>query len=431
MNSMVAARLILFVYVGALLLSPPLRLSGIPGMRGFTADQFLVFIALAGFAFVGPRFFGKALRDCFRRGFFVGYLYAAVVAVAIVAVAFRIVVDSSQLEPAIELARLYGVMRPAFVIVLGVLITRLYFLEAFDKAYRDLVVCFLVIGAFPLMVGLGQGLGVPSVVDFSANYYSRGSNFDVVLMYGRAYGTFDGQPNVFGTFCAIYILFLINYLRFSWRLVALVPLLGLAVLCLIFSGSRGAMLALLIAGMAWMVVSKGFSFIVYAGFLLFVLAGVFFLFEGVLPEAQTGRLISALGLGSGGDPGLATTRLPYWSMMIDLFLQKPLRLLWGVPGYLMPPTDNLQLAWVAALGLFGALIYLYIVLRLASKFFQLRDKEGAEFGVLSLVFLLNGVSYPTFFNGRLGDFFWLAAACVVLGYVHRSDLVNADTAGFS
>ena len=114
---------------------------------------------------------------------------------------------------------------PALIILLAALLYRAIGKGYGVELYQQFVSMVLIFGALSIFLGVAQGMGIGWVVDFLSTFYTRDLNMEDVLEYGRAYGTFDGQPNVFGTFCGLYILLLLNRMKSLTSLLVLAPLI--------------------------------------------------------------------------------------------------------------------------------------------------------------------------------------------------------------
>lgn len=383
-------------------------------MRGITGDQVLLILILSSTLLFWPLGFAKAVRAVLTPKTFIGRGYLSIVFIALFTSGARVIFDASESAPICEVARLYGLLRPALIILLAAVLYRMIKKAEGVDLYQVFMNTLLIFGALSIFLGVAQGMGIDWAVDFLSNFYTRDLNFEDVLKYGRAYGTFDGQPNVFGTFCGLYILLLLNRMKSLTSLLVLAPLIVGAGLGLIFSGSRGALLALLISIVVWAVLSRnlyGFLAIAVGGLSAAVIVSIA---SDLVPPALMNRLAEAVGLQDSSSVGLTSSRLPYWTQTADLFTDEPLRLIWGIPCTLIPPTDNLQLALAAALGLPGLLVFMTILIMMGQRQFRAGGPYAIEFLVCLLFLLLNGTSYPTFLNARIGDLFWMSATLLFL-----------------
>lgn len=408
------AKGLISLYVLMLILSPAVRLPGIPGMRGVTGDQVLSILLLIGALLFWRRGFVSAIRLALTPHNFTGMGYLAIVLIAILAAAVRVLFDTSMDAPVTEFARLYGLLRPELIILLAALFYRMQGQYQNIDVYQQFVSAVLIFGAIAIFLGLAQGMGNIWVVDFLNTYYTRDLNFEDVLIYGRAYATFDGQPNVFGTFCGLYILLLLNRMKGVTSIIILAPLMVGAGLGLLFSGSRGALLALLISMAVWAILSRNmraFITIAVGGLCALVIISIS---TDLVSSAMMNRLAAAVGLYNEPSIGLASSRLPYWTLTLNLLTVEPLRVIWGIPGVLMPPTDNLQLALIASLGLIGLLVYMTLLIIMCLRQYRIREPHSIEFLVFLLFLLLNGTSYPTLLYARIGDLFWMSATLLFL-----------------
>ena len=406
------------LYAMMLVISPAIRLAGVSGMRGITGDQVLLILLLGGALLLWPQGLAKAGRAVLAPQTSTGWGYLIIVLIALLTTALRVIFDASSNAPICEVARLYGLLRPALIILLAALLYRAIGKGYGVDLYQQFVSMVLIFGALSIFLGVAQGMGIGWVVDFLSTFYTRDLNMEDVLEYGRAYGTFDGQPNVFGTFCGLYILLLLNRMKSLTSLLVLAPLIVGAGLGLLFSGSRGALLALLISIVVWAMLSRnlyGFLAIAVGGLSAVVIVSVA---GDLVPSALMNRLAEAVGLQDSPSVGLASSRLPYWTQTFNLLTDVPQRLIWGIPCGLMPPSDNLQLALTAALGLPGLLVFTTLLIVMWLRQFRAHGPYSIEFLVCLLFLLLNGTAYPTFLNARIGDLFWMSATLLFLSGLH-------------
>jgi len=406
------------LYALMLVLSPAIRLPGVSGMRGITGDQVFLILLLGSSWLFWPQRFAKAIHAMLAPRTFIGWGYLILVLIALLTAAARLIFDASANAPICEVARLYGLIRPTLIILLAALLYRSLGKGQDVDLYEQFVISLLIFGALSIFLGVAQGMGTGWAVDFLSTSYTRDADFEDVLTYGRAYGTFDGQPNVFGTFCGLYILFLLNRMTSLTSLLVLAPLIIGAGLGLLFSGSRGALLALLISIAVWALLSRnlfGFLAIAVGGLSAVVIVSIG---SDLVPPALINRLAEAVGLQDSTSGGLANTRLPYWTQIINLLIDVPLRLIWGIPCYLMPPPDSLQLALTAALGLPGLIVFITFLVIMWLRQFRACGPHSIEFLACLLFLMLNGTSYPTFLNARIGDLFWMIATLLFLSRSH-------------
>ncbi len=404
----------LAAYIIGLFLSPALRIAGVQGMRGITADHFFL-VGFLGFVWLfSKNGIASAVHIALRDRGAPGRWYLGIVLIALLAAIFRVLADEGMFSPMIEAARLYGLVRPFFVILFAAVIYQIYQLGESDQYLNDLGWIVIGVGGIAVLIGVLQGIGVPWAVEITSAFYTRDLNFEEVLIYGRAYGTFDGQPNVYGTFCGLFFLLVLFRLSNVAYGVLFTPLLIVAALGLLLSGSRGALLALVLATTTWYMLRGSFQKFIAIAFVSLAVVAVLSLSVDFVSAAIINRLASALGLGVGGDVSLIATRIPYWGQIFDLVVTEPMRVVWGVPGRIMPPADNLQLGLLGSLGFLGALFYMVVLLVQGVRFFSYGGVIGINMVAIIIYLMLNGISYPTFLNARIGDLFWLFAALVSL-----------------
>lgn len=411
-----------------LLFSPPLRFSGVSGMRGVTADQVFLFVLVLTLFFVQTNGFLKALATLLDRRRFLGFWFVFLLVIGIFCAALRMLFDAASEGPLIEVARIYGFVRPAFIFLLTAVLLQIKSERDGGISLRFLNRVIVSVGFVPVMCGALQGIGYEPVSDFLVANYTRDVDFDDVITYGRAYSFFDGQPNTYGTFCAFYLLLVLGLIRGLLSLILALPLIVVSCFGLLVSGSRGALLSLLIVGAVWIVSRRNWMALWAIGLTLMCsLVAVNFAGEFV-PPMILDRLADALGFGGQGSVGLVTSRLPYWGTVISLLSEMPQRMIWGVPGLLMPPADNLQLALIGLFGFVGMAIFMMIVMVMIWKLFRHRDPETQALLVFAVLMLFNGISYPTFFSARISDLYWLFAG--IFFFYPQTKLRNANTASY-
>lgn len=413
----------IFLYVALIVLSPALRIPGVQGMRGVAGDHVLLIVLLAFFFLISSRKFFDAAVVAFKKKGGLAQFYFGFTIISIVAVAFRLLADTAAYAPLIEISRLYGFVRPALLMLLVSVLLKFYSYEPQENLLNIFQVAILIFGGLSIALGVLQGLGYLEVDLFLTTYYSRDVNFDDVLKYGRAYATFDGQPNVFGTFCGLYVLLALARIGGVWSALLLGPLVILGGVGLMFSGSRGAMLGMFLGLLFWIVLSRNLKavFVVSIGLLCGVL--VINLAEDLVPASLINRLTLNDGGGTGA-AGIAETRLPYWNQISELLQDNPVRWIFGVPGNLMPPTDNLHLALIASVGIPGFIVFMFLLISLFRAQIDNQHFQSRIFLVVLVFLFLNGTSYPTYFSARIGDLFWMWAAFVSFSWIRSGKVAR-------
>ncbi|MDN2658006.1 O-antigen ligase family protein [Cobetia sp. 14N.309.X.WAT.E.A4] len=383
-------------------------------MRGLTADHILL-LAIISIYFVSCN---KKWRQAFSISIdsrvAVGVFTIIIIAIATFTSLLRLLFEEGTVSPFVEVARLYGIFRPVLIIMLGAIFIHISFVNEKNKIYELYAHLIVVLGGGAILVGLLQGADFLPLNVILNEFYSRDADFESVIKYGRVFGTFDGQPNVYGTFCSLYILICINRIKSSKSVFIIIPAIIIGGLGLMLSGSRGALLGLLISIIIWLILTRSVK-----TFFIFFILGVcitltVFIGKDFVQESLVERLSSAIGISGTQSVSLTSSRLPYWNTIFDLFLDNPFRLLWGLPGNIMPPTDNLQLALMSSLGLPGLLIFMSFLVYIIVLQLKYPNPNSKEFISIIVLMILNGVSYPTFLTGRIGDTFWMIASLILI-----------------
>src|SRR5437667_8999333 len=220
------------LYVFLLLYSPPMfREWGIVS-RGVRLDQFLLLVSWFILAVARPNRIFAALTNPI--GAALGAFTLASLVSALAAAAF---------VPGVSLLQGMVVMWGQSRSLLAFLVTFVVIWDAPPDARRQILRAFLVFAAGVAIFAALQSNEIEVVRDFALAHYSRkGSDVSFGLDAGRAFGTFDGQPNILGAFCVLTLgLGLREYSRSrgKYRLLTLAACLLFA-WALAVSWSRGA-----------------------------------------------------------------------------------------------------------------------------------------------------------------------------------------------
>ncbi|WP_243337753.1 O-antigen ligase family protein [Anaeromyxobacter soli] len=244
----------------------------------------------------------------------------------------------------------------------------------------------------------------------SANY-TRKADFDLVLEaldLGRAYGTFDGQPNVLGSFGVLGVAVIGSLLVEADRSRARLLLAGAtfaATWLIAISWSRGAYAGALTVLMylLWRAGRRRLLGFVVAGTV--VLVGLY----SVLPEVPLERLMQLMeARGDGSGESIFESRLPFWQTNWELFTQNPL---FGLRSADSAPLDNLYLGLLLVHGLAGTIVFAFACLRFLRLLRSLESPGARVLGMAcsatTLGWLVNGLSVPSFFGERVQELFFV------------------------
>jgi hypothetical protein len=264
----------------------------------------------------------------------------------------------------------------------------------------------VLLGLVIVGVATAQLMQLEPLYSLTVEYYPRKADFAAILEslnVGRAYGTFDGQPNIFGAFIVLTVAiagaFLVNARRpvERWILVACLGWLGWG---LAISWSRGSYAAAMVAVavLVWHAGPRRAAKLIVS----LAVSGVVIYFT--LPEHPRERFVQLFqGRGYEGD-SIFGTRLPIWEANLALFLQNPLL---GVRGVAAAPLDSLYIGLLVVNGVVGAIVFLVgIVLVLRSLGAQ-RTVLAVGLAAATVAWLVNGLSIPVFFGERIQEVYWL------------------------
>jgi hypothetical protein len=291
--------------------------------------------------------------------------------------------------------------------------------------------------AMPLMlIAIGQLVNFSSINSISQEYYGRRAEVgeeSVRSMFqeGRVFATFDGEPNNFGTFCAI--------TAACWGVTAMYarkrPLLqvgrlllfGLTIVGLLLSWSRGAMGGLA-AGVLLMIILTDFrrSIKIVSAILFLAVAVVPF-----MPPDAISRVTQLATLRSASGSAIYFDREAGWRDNIQLWSESPV---FGIMGHRKIAPDNLFVGLGSLTGTSGVLL---MSAALGTAFWmgfnrfrkwsradtRWRDPEvrarrtlylmGA---VVTLVAVVNGASANTILESRVLEPYWGLMAIVFAPY---------------
>jgi hypothetical protein len=272
----------------------------------------------------------------------------------------------------------------------------------------------IALGAITVCVSILQLIGGNPIHDLTIQHYARKGDFDAVVEgfdLGRVYGTFDGQPNVFGTFMVLCIALAVStwLRRTSWMAVASAVLFGFG---LTVSWSRGAYAG----GLAALVVVA-----VLSGrrrLVRFLMAGGMLSIAVLLmvPEGTKHRFELLLAGKGYGNESIFETRRAFWAQNLALFKSSPL---FGVRGMDAPPFDNLLIALAVTQGVIGLAIFMFALWRAWKLCHRIGSADAHPLSSTALGlaaatvgFLVNGMSIPTFFGERVQEAYWFLMGAV-------------------
>jgi hypothetical protein len=340
-------------------------------------------------------------------------------------------------QPGVVLALVWGFARPLLVFVAVATL-----LSGTALASRRLLVTTLLVLSLGLFLfAVAQMLRVGPAVKLALGPYGRKdvSERDVMqssLLAGKVWGTFDGQPNSFGSFWLVLVCLegalLAARRRASqhrrsllpWVLVALCSGLGL-----LMSGSRGAMGGAALGLAAILFASGGARSLR----VLVVIGAVLALGVAVLPHFLIERVELLIRLqGYGGAP-IYQTRIPYWREDVAFWLQNPLL---GAAGRPVAPPDNFYLSLLVNGGVALLVWQLACVGLVAQRLWQLRRQSGYALrdmatGLLAATggLLINGISVPTFTMARVQELYWFLVALLLAPAAARAVCAAKDPPG--
>jgi O-antigen ligase len=291
--------------------------------------------------------------------------------------------------------------------------------------------------AMPLMLlAIGQFVNFANINSISQTYYGRrvdvgGRDVQNMLLVGRVYATFDGQPNNLGTFsaitavcCGVTALYLRRRLLLQ---IILFLFFGLTLVGLLLSWSRGAMGGLA-AGLLLVIMLTNplRSVKIVLTILLFIVAVV-----PLMPSTAIMRVTELATLRSQRGTTIYEDREALWRGNIELWSQDPL---FGVMGGSRPPPDNLAVGLGSLTGISGLLL---MSAALGTAFWkglsQFRKWSRADTGrgdpearakstlyligaVATLVVVVNGASTNTILEARVLEVYWALVAIVFAPY---------------
>ena len=248
------------------------------------------------------------------------------------------------------------------------------------------------------------------------------------LLRNRVFSTWE-NPNIFaGYVCALaaYLMAFISVERNSRRRWGLFAFLLAALLCLVYSFSRGFWAAMAVELLVFVLCfyHRGIGYLVGTAAAAAALAG----------PAVWQRLATLQHIGSDSS---AAMRLAYLDIAEAIVKDHPLGIGWYNYRYIFPEYDyyfknpdvimyhchNLFLNVTAELGVQGLVLFLavwlgflYIAWRLhrSARFPWIRAL-GRGYLLLSLGMCIGGIADHVFFNVRLGILFWLLSTLLLLG----------------
>jgi len=388
-------------YVALLMYSPPMFREWESVNRGVRLDQLLLLLSIFALILVRPNRTAAALRNPVG-----GALSVFTVASVVSAFAAAAFVPGASLVGALVIT--WGQSRSVLAFVLTFVVLR----DAPESMRRRIGRVFLLLGAGVATIAALQSAGVEWINEMSLAHYSRKDSVDIglALEAGRAFGTFDGQPNILGTFCVLALgLALSEHVRVStvWRWLTIAAC-GLFAWALAASWSRGA----------------------YAG----AVVGAVVLLLQVRPRAALRIAIIAVGIGAlvyisapvsvqtrfqqlltntGGERGdsMFTSREVSWADSLRVVARHP----WfGARGVAINPPDSLYVALVMYNGVIGAILFLFALLVALRELARSTSVCGRYFAqpmiAVTIAWLVNGVSVGTFFGERVQEMYWMFVA---------------------
>lgn len=323
--------------------------------------------------------------------------------------------------PATVLAQVWGFSRPLLVFV--AVATLLQGSALLSRGTWFTLLIILSIGL--LLFAAAQVLQIGPAVDLGLHVYGRSDSAQLPLLrlsllQGRAWGTFDGQANAFGSFWVVLLSLEVALLaarRGSLRApLRLLPLL-VATICsslgLLLTGSRGAMAGAAAAIAVVLATSRATRSLQ----LVAIVAVLLLLGANLLPPQLLHRVQSLLALQSYGGAAIYETRLPYWREDVAYWLENPLL---GAAGRPVAPPDNLYLSLLVNGGLILTLWQLACVALVVYRLYRLVRQQthplrGLALGVLAATvgLVVNGISAASLQAGRVQELYWFLVAVVL------------------
>ncbi len=398
------------LYLAALLFSPPM-LQTLPfAARGAKLDQGLL---LCSFIFLLSRGF-----DPFRliRSNSVVFAQLACWSAAMVTATISLLTITGA-DAAMAAGALWGQSRP----VLVMLVFSSVFAVIPGRVRMRVLSLVLVLGALIILIGFAQYCGWEPVVDLTTTIYTRKADqqavIDAMSSVGRAYSTFDGQPNAFGTFCMVLFCMSLSLsaLRTQarssrWLVWAMIiaSAYGVAI-----SWSRGALAGCLAgAALVLIIVPKEVALRVLA-----LIATAAVTIWQLLPDQTLRRLQDLFMLSTDTGERIYDARLAFWSSNFDFWTRHPV---FGGSGVLLAPADSQYLAILISGGVLGLAAFIALVAVVTKKILEVaRHAEHPmrypAIGLTAVVvaMLVNGVSVPSFMEERVMELFWFLVALIV------------------
>jgi len=395
------------LYIALLLFSPPLLQDLSFATRGTKLDQAVL---LLGFIWVVAH--GLDLFSFVRQDSIVLALIAFWCSSVITGVASILTI--SEADAGMVAGSIWGQTRPVLVMIV---FTSVVALLSARERLRLLHWAF-VLGTGTVLVGFAQYNGWQPAVELSTRIYTRKAEqqavIDAMSAVGRAYGTFDGQPNAFGTFCMIVFCMTLalaatQLVKHRWLALAMTATSasGLAV-----SWSRGAVAGALV-GVLVVLVMVSLKFAVRVG--ATTVAAIAGLWQ-VLPEETLRRLQDLLTLTTDNGERIYDARLAFWSSNFDFWTRHPLL---GGSGVRLAPADSQYIGLLIGGGIVGIAVFLLVISVVLRRLVQIaRNIEHplryAALGLTASVvaMLVNGISVPSFMEERVMEFFWFLVALI-------------------
>lgn len=398
------------LYLVALLFSPPMFQTLPFAARGAKLDQVLLlcsFIVLLSLGF-----------DPFHSIRSNNILFVQVASwSAAMATATVSLLTISGADPAMAAGALWGQSRP----VLVMLVFSSVFALMTGKARMRVLSLVLVLGALVILIGFAQYRGWEPVVNLTTTIYTRKADqqavIDAMSSVGRAYSTFDGQPNAFGTFCMILFCMSLSLsaLRIQartsrwlvWSMIV-ASAYGMAI-----SWSRGALAGCLAGALLVLVIiPKQFALRV-----LGLIAAAAVAIWQLLPDQTLRRLQDLFMLSTDTGERIYDARLAFWSSNFDFWTRHPV---FGGSGVLLAPADSQYLAILISGGVLGLTAFIALVAVVSKRVLEIgRHTDHAmrypAIGLTAAVvaMLVNGVSVPSFMEERVMELFWFLVALIV------------------
>jgi O-antigen ligase len=324
------------------------------------------------------------------------------------------------------LAPITGILKPLMIYTIF-----FFWVRQSSAVQRLKLIYWGLLLATPLMlIAIAQFLDVSGIRDISNRYYGkighRGTTDVLAMLFGgRVCSTFDGEPNQFGTFCAIVLACCMVAALYVRRKAALqgglLLVFGLTLIGLLLSWSRGAMGGLVAGVLLVMMLTSPLRWIKIAlAIILFVVT-----VGPLMPLTATMRVIQLVTLRNQQGAPIYSEREALWHANVEIWKRDPL---FGVMGVPKPAPDNLAIGLGSLTGISGLLLMSAALVaafwkglsqfvtwsRATSRWnepeIRARCALSLMVSVSTLVIVVNGAATPTVLEPRVLEPYWALMA---------------------